>query len=240
MVIYGRNPVKEALRSGQTVEKVFIQKGLKDPGLANIYKYMKDKQLVVTYVEKAKLDKMCEKGNHQGVAATVTDFEYSTVEDIENLAKEKNEDLMVLILDGINDPHNLGAIIRSAECFGVHGIIIPKHRSVTVNDTVVKVACGATEHMMVAKVTNLNDTIRMLKEHNVWVYATDFDGKTPSSVNLKGNIAFVIGSEGDGISKLTKELCDETLTIPQYGEINSLNASVATGIILYEAIRQRR
>ena len=240
MVIYGRNPVKEALRSGQTVEKVFIQKGLKDPGLANIYKYMKDKQLVVTYVEKAKLDKMCEKGNHQGVVATVTDFEYSTVEDIENLAKERNEDLMVLILDGINDPHNLGAIIRSAECFGVHGIIIPKHRSVTVNDTVVKVACGATEHMMVAKVTNLNDTIRMLKEHNAWVYATDFDGKTPSSVNLKGNIAFVIGSEGDGISKLTKELCDETLTIPQYGEINSLNASVATGIILYEAIRQRR
>ena len=240
MIIYGRNSVKEALRSGQTIEKLYIQKGMNDPAMANIFKFTKGKGLVVSYVEKRVLDKLCEKGNHQGVAATVTNFIYSSVEDIENLAATRNEDLMILILDGINDPHNLGAIIRSAECFSVHGIIIPKHRSVTVNDTVMKVASGAAEHMLIAKVTNINETIRTLKEHNVWVYATDFDGKNPSSANLKGKIAFVIGSEGDGISKLTKELCDDTITIPQYGEINSLNASVATGVILYEATRQRR
>lgn len=241
MVIYGRNSVKEALRSNKTVEKLYILKGMEDPAMANIYKYTKNnKSLVISYVDKKVLDKMADKGNHQGVVAIVTDYEYSSVEDIEQLAKDSNEPLFILILDGINDPHNLGAIIRSAECFGVHGIIIPKHRSVTVNDTVIKVASGAAEHMLVAKVTNINDTIRMLKEHNVWVYATDFDGQTPKSANLTGNLAIVIGSEGDGISKLTKELCDDTLTIPQYGEINSLNASVATGIILYEAVRQRR
>lgn len=143
------------------------------------------------------------------------------------------------MLDGVTDTHNFGAIIRSAECFGAHGIVIPKHRSVSVNDTVVKVASGATEHTLIAKVTNINDTIRWLKQQNVWVYATDFDGKAPKSVDLKGNTAIVIGSEGEGIKRLTKELCDDALTIPQYGKINSLNASVAAGVILYEATRQR-
>ena len=240
MIIYGRNPVKEAYRAGKTIEKLYLPKGAPDPVLSPIYKMAKEKRTVISYVDKFTMDKLSEGGNHQGVLAQITDFDYSSVEDILALAKEKNEDLLIVLLDGITDPHNLGAIVRSAECFGAHGIVIPKHRSVGVNDTVVKVASGATEHMLIAKVTNINDTIRMLKEHNVWVYATDFDGKAPKLTNLTGNVAIVIGSEGEGIHKLTKELCDDTLTIPEYGKINSLNASVATGIILYEAVRQRR
>lgn len=240
MIIYGRNPVKEAYRAGKTIEKLYLPKGAPDPVLSPIYKMAKEKRTVISYVDKFTMDKLSEGGNHQGVLAQITDFDYSSVEDILALAKERDEDLLIVLLDGITDPHNLGAIVRSAECFGAHGIVIPKHRSVGVNDTVVKVASGATEHMLIAKVTNINDTIRMLKEHNVWVYATDFDGKAPKEANLTGNVAIVIGSEGEGIHKLTKELCDDTLTIPEYGKINSLNASVATGIILYEAVRQRR
>ena len=239
MIIYGRNPVKEAYRAGKTIEKLYLPKGAPDPVLSPIYKMAKEKRTVISYVDKFTMDKLSEGGNHQGVLAQITDFDYCTVEDILALAKEKEEDLLIVLLDGITDPHNLGAIVRSAECFGAHGIVIPKHRSVGVNDTVVKVASGATEHMLIAKVTNINDTIRMLKEHNVWVYATDFDGKAPKSANLTGNTAIIIGSEGEGIKKLTKELCDDTLTIPEYGKINSLNASVATGIILYEVVRQR-
>ena len=239
MIIYGRNPVKEAYRAGKTIEKLYLPKGAPDPVLSPIYKMAKEKRTVISYVDKFTMDKLSEGGNHQGVLAQITDFDYCTVEDIMALAKEKEEDLLVILLDGITDPHNLGAIVRSAECFGAHGIVVPKHRSVGVNDTVVKVASGATEHMLIAKVTNINDTIRMLKEHNVWVYATDFDGKAPKCANLTGNTAIVIGSEGEGIKKLTKELCDDTLTIPEYGKINSLNASVATGIILYEVVRQR-
>jgi 23S rRNA (guanosine2251-2'-O)-methyltransferase len=239
MIIYGRNPVKEAYRAGKTIEKLYLPKGAPDPVLSPIYKMAKEKRTVISYVDKFTMDKLSEGGNHQGVLAQITDFDYCTVEDILALAKERDEDLLVVLLDDITDPHNLGAIVRSAECFGAHGIVIPKHRSVGVNDTVVKVASGATEHMLIAKVTNINDTIRMLKEHNVWVYATDFDGKAPKQANLTGNTAIVIGSEGEGIKKLTKELCDDTLTIPEYGKINSLNASVATGIILYEVVRQR-
>jgi 23S rRNA (guanosine2251-2'-O)-methyltransferase len=240
MYIYGRNPVKEAYRAGKTIDKLFIIKGEFDPTLNNIRKFAKEQRTVVSLVDRATLDKLSNGGNHQGVVASVTDFEYCDVDDILALAKEKEEPLLVVILDGITDPHNLGAIIRSAECFGAHGIIIPKHRSVTVNDTVIKVACGATEHILVAKVTNINDAIRDLKDQNVWVYATDFDGDAPKTVNLNGDIAIVIGSEGEGIHRLTKELCDATLTIPQYGKVNSLNASVAAGIVLYEAVRQRR
>lgn len=240
MFIYGRNPVKEAYRAGKTIDKLYMLKGEFDPMLAQIYKMAKEARTVMSYVDRNMLDKLAQGGNHQGVVAAVTDFNYCTVQDILDKAKEKNEDPLIVILDGIQDPHNLGAIIRSAECFGAHGIIIPKHRSVTVNDTVVKVSCGATEHILVAKVTNINDTIRDLKSQNIWVYATDFDGETPNNVNLTGNIAFVIGNEGEGIHKLTKELCDGVITIPQFGNVNSLNASVAAGIILYEAIRQRR
>ena len=240
MYIYGRNPVKEAYRAGKTIEKLFILKGEFDPTLNTIRKLAKEQRTVISLVDRYALDKMANGGNHQGVVAAVTDFEYSDVDDILALAKEKDEPLLVVILDGITDPHNLGAIIRSAECFGAHGIIIPKHRSVSVNDTVIKVASGATEHILVAKVTNINDAIRDLKDKGVWIYATDFDGDNPKTVNLTGDIAIVIGSEGEGIHRLTKDLSDATLTIPQYGKVNSLNASVAAGIVLYEATRQRR
>ncbi len=239
MIIYGRNPVKEAYRAGKTIEKLYLPKGQPDPVLSPIYKMAKEKRTVISYVDKFTMDKLSEGGNHQGVLAQITDFDYCSVDDIIAKAKEQEEDLLIVLLDGITDPHNLGAIVRSAECFGAHGIVIPKHRSVGVNDTVVKVASGATEHMLIAKVTNINDAIRYLKEQNVWVYATDFDGKAPKLTNLTGNVGIVIGSEGEGIKKLTKELCDDTITIPEYGKINSLNASVATGIILYEAARQR-
>ena len=240
MYIYGRNPVKEAYRAGKTIEKLFILKGEFDPTLSTIRKLAKEQRTVISLVDRYALDKMANGGNHQGVVASVTDFEYSDVDDILALAKEKDEPLLVVILDGITDPHNLGAIIRSAECFGAHGIIIPKHRSVSVNDTVIKVASGATEHILVAKVTNINDAIRDLKDRGVWIYATDFDGDAPKTVNLTGDIAIIIGSEGEGIHRLTKDLSDATLTIPQFGKVNSLNASVAAGIVLYEATRQRR
>jgi len=240
MYIFGRNPVKEAYRAGKTVDKLYMLKNEFDPSLNSIRSMAKDARTVVSYCDRAMLDKLSSGGNHQGVVAAVTDFEYCDVEDIMDDASDKGEPLLLVLLDGITDPHNLGAIIRSAECFGAHGIVIPKHRSVSVNDTVIKVASGATEHIRVAKVTNINDTIRELKERNVWVYATDFDGKPPKSADLNGNIAIVIGSEGSGIHRLTKQLCDGVLTIPQYGKVNSLNASVAAGIVLYEAVRQRK
>ncbi|MBD5092157.1 MAG: 23S rRNA (guanosine(2251)-2'-O)-methyltransferase RlmB [Clostridiales bacterium] len=240
MYIFGRNPVKEAYRAGKTVDKLYLQKGEFDKTLNSVRSLAKEARTVVSYCDKAMLDKLSNGGNHQGVVAAVTDFDYCDLQDIIDDANIKDEPLLIVLLDGITDPHNLGAIIRSAECFGAHGIVIPKHRSVSVNDTVIKVASGATEHIKVAKVTNLNDTIRELKERNVWVYATDFDGKAPNTVDLNGNIAIVIGSEGEGIHRLTKELCDDVLTIPQYGMVNSLNASVAAGVVLYEAVRQRK
>lgn len=239
MIIYGRNPVREAFRSGKTVEKLYLVKGEPDMQLSQIFGLAKDRKIPVSYIDHRAMEQLAGGGNHQGVAAQITDFEYCSVDDIIALAEERGEKLLIVLLDGITDPHNLGAIIRSAECFGAHGIVIPKHRSVSVNDTVVKVASGATEHMLVAKVTNINDTIRELKERNVWVYACAFDGKPPKYADFKDNTAIVVGSEGDGIKRLTKELCDDTVTIPEFGKINSLNASVAAGVVLYEAARQR-
>lgn len=239
MIIYGRNPVREAFRSGKTVEKLYLVKGEPDMQLSQIFGLAKDRKIPVSYIDHRAMEQLAGGGNHQGVAAQITDFEYCSVDDIIALAEERGEKLLIVLLDGITDPHNLGAIIRSAECFGAHGIVIPKHRSVSVNDTVVKVASGATEHMLVAKVTNINDTIRELKERNVWVYACAFDGKPPKRADFKDNTAIVVGSEGDGIKRLTKELCDDTVTIPEFGKINSLNASVAAGVVLYEAARQR-
>lgn len=239
MIIYGRNPVREAFRSGKTVEKLYLVKGEPDMQLSQIFGLAKDRKIPVSYIDHRAMEQLAGGGNHQGVAAQITDFKYCSVDDIIALAEERGEKLLIVLLDGITDPHNLGAIIRSAECFGAHGIVIPKHRSVSVNDTVVKVASGATEHMLVAKVTNINDTIRELKERNVWVYACAFDGKPPKCADFKDNTAIVVGSEGDGIKRLTKELCDDTVTIPEFGKINSLNASVAAGVVLYEAARQR-
>lgn len=240
MYIYGRNPIKEAYLSGKTVDKLFLQKGLDSPVLSGVIKLAKEARTVISYADKALLDKLSAGGNHQGMVAAVTDFEYCELSDIVAAARDKGEHLFIILLDGITDPHNLGAIIRSAECFGAHGVVIPKHRSVAVNDTVIKVSAGAAEHVRVAKVTNLNDAIRELKEQNIWVYATDFDGEPPKCVDLTGDIAIVIGSEGEGIHRLTKQLCDGVLTVPQYGVVSSLNASVTAGIVMYEAVRQRR
>lgn len=239
MIVYGKNAVREALSGDTPIEKLLIEKGNFDKSLNEIIRLAKQKGVLVSFVDKRALTEKAGCPNHQGTVLIKGEFEYSSVEDMLSLAKSKGEKVLLIILDGITDPHNLGAILRSAECFGAHGVVISKHRSAVVNGTVIKTSAGAAEHIMVAKVTNINDTIRELKESGVWVYATDFDGDAPSNVDLSGNIAIVIGSEGEGIKRLTKELCDGTLTIPQFGKVNSLNASVATGITLYECTRQR-
>lgn len=239
MLIYGRNPVREAFRAGKTAEKIFFVKGERDARLSALFSEAKEKGVTVEYVDRAVMDKLTGGGNHQGIAARVTDFSYCSTEDIVARAKERGESLLVVLLDGITDPHNFGAIVRSAECFGAHGIVIPARRSVGVTDTVVKVASGATEHMLIAKVTNLNDVIREFKQRNIWVYACDFGGQTPCSTDLTGDVALIVGSEGTGVHRLTRELADGVITIPEYGKINSLNASVAAGVVLYEAARQR-
>lgn len=240
MVVFGKNPVREALKSETTVEKLLVEKGNFDSSINTLISLAKNSGVFVSFVDKAFLDKTAEGNRHQGVIAITTEFSYCEVDDIIERAKSRNENLLIVLLDGITDPHNLGAIMRSAECFGAHGIVIPRHRACGVNSTVLKVSSGAAEHILVAKVTNINDTIRQLKEQNVWVYATDFDGETLFSAKLDSDLAIVIGNEGEGIKRLTKELCDSTVTIPQFGRVDSLNASVATGVVLYECARQRK
>lgn len=240
MIIEGKNPVSEALKSDATIEKLYVQKGSNEGVINGIVKKAREQKIIVSFVDKTTLDRMSPSGRHQGIVANATDFKYCAVEDILDYAQTKNEPPFLLLLDGITDPHNLGSIIRTAECAGVHGIIIPKHRSVTVNETVIKVSAGAAEHMKIAKVVNINDTIRQLKEQNIYVYGTDMDGKTMYSANLTGAVAFVIGSEGEGIKRLTRELCDDIIKIDMHGKINSLNASVATAIVLYERVRQTK
>lgn len=239
MIVYGKNAVKEALIGDDVIEKVLIEKGNFDKALSDIVKLAKDKRAVLQFVDRSVLTQKAGTSNHQGAVLIKGEFDYCSIDDIFNLAKSKGEKLLIVICDSICDPHNLGAILRSAECFGAHGVIIPKHRGCPVNATVIKTSAGASEHILVSKVTNINDAIRELKERNVWVYATDFDGEDISKTDLVGDVAIVIGNEGDGIKRLTKELCDATVTIKQYGKVNSLNASVACGISLYEVTRQR-
>lgn len=238
MIVYGKNSVIETLKSDVNIEKLYISK-VENERLYSIKNLAKEKNIFISYVDKKVLDRVSENKPHQGVIAVTSDFTYSSISDILDLAKKKNELTNIIIIDEITDEHNLGAIIRSAECFGCHGIIISKHRCATVTDTVIKVSAGAAQHMLIAKVTNINDAIRTLKENNVFVFATDFDGREPKSFDFKTNMAIVVGNEGKGIRPLTKELCDEVISIPQFGKINSLNASVATGIVLYEIARQR-
>ncbi len=239
MIVYGKNAVREALSGDDVIEKVLIEKGNFDKALSDIVKLAKERRAVLQFVDKGALTQKAGTSNHQGAVLIKGEFDYCSLDDILELAKSKGEKLLIVICDSICDPHNLGAILRSAECFGAHGVIIPKHRSCPVNGTVIKASAGAAEHILVAKVTNVNDAIRELKEQNVWVYATDFDGEDISKTDLVGDVAIVIGNEGDGIKRLTKELCDATVTIKQYGKVNSLNASVACGISLYEVTRQR-
>lgn len=240
MIIEGKNSVYEALESGTTINKIYALSNLSD-GMSNkIIRLAKNKGLRVDFVSKNILDKLSQNGKHQGFIADIVDFTYSTVEDILNLAQEKNEPNFILILDGIEDPHNFGAIIRSAECAGVHGIIIGKHRACQVNDTVVRISSGAICNMKIAKVTNLNQTIQSLKDNGVWVYGLELGGKEIERVSLKGNVALVVGSEGRGITEQVQKNCDEIVSLEMHGKVNSLNASVATGIGLYEILRQRK
>lgn len=230
--IEGRNAVKEALLNGTTIERIWASKSSGDKTFNEIIKLAKDKKLKIQFVDNAVLNKYSATGKHQGIIAETTDFEYSTVEDIINVSRQQNKDAFILILDGIEDPHNLGSIIRICECFGVDGIIIGKNRACSVNETVIKTSAGATAYVKIAKVTNINHTIEYLKEQNIWVYGCELGGENINKTDFGGNTAIVIGSEGFGTSSLTKKLCDKIVTIPMCGKINSLNASVATGIAI--------
>lgn len=240
MQIEGKNAVKELLSSKYTIEKILALDGTKDEGIRNILKTAKDAGVKVEFVSKMALDSKSLTKHHQGIIAEATEFVYGDLDEIIKEKKEKNQDLLFLLLDGLSDPHNLGSIMRVAECAGVTAIIIPKNRSVVVNETVVRVSAGASEHVKVVKVTNLNNCIKELKKLGVFVYGADMSGKTMYDANLTGDITLVIGSEGFGISNLTKKECDEIIAIPMFGKVNSLNASVSAGIVVYEAIRQRR
>lgn len=239
MKVEGRNAVRELILNGSTIDKVLIQNNLHDNVIEEIISLLKSKKIRFQFVAQNILNNESVTKHHQGVIAFTSDFKYSTTEDILNFAKEKNEDPFILILDGIEDPHNLGSIIRVCECLGVHGIIIEKTRACQVNETVIKTSAGATSYVKVARVANINNEIEKLKKQNVWVYACELGGDDLTKTNLKGAVAIVIGSEGRGTGKLTLKLCDGIVTIPQFGKINSLNASVATGIVLYEVRKQR-
>ena len=239
-ILEGRNTVIEALKSNRTIEYIMVSNGEKNGTIIDILRIAKDKDIIIKKVDKRKLDNMSKSGNHQGVIAITTPYDYCSVEDILEYAREKEEEPFIIILDEIEDPHNFGSIIRTAEISGVHGIIIPKRRSVGVNQTVYKCSVGAAEYVKVAKVTNLNDTIDYLKEQGIWVYGADMKGEDYCfNVNFSGPVALVIGNEGKGISRLTKEKCDVLVKIPMKGKINSLNASVAGGIMMYEILKQR-
>ena len=237
-LVYGRNAVLELLKSDKDINKIFIEKGEKHGSINEIIARAKESKIVLVEVEKSKLDMMAE--NNQGVVAVIPPFNYSEIEDILAYAKEKEEDPFVLILDGIEDPHNLGAIIRTAETAGVHGIIIPKRRSALVNSTVTKVSAGATSYVKIARVNNITDTIKELKEAGLWIMGTDGSAdKYYYEQDLTGPLGIIIGSEGFGMGKLVKENADVLLKIPMKGKITSLNASVSAGIVVYEAVRQR-
>ena len=239
--IEGRNSVIELLKSGKDINKIFIQRGEKHGSIVEIIKLAKKNKILISEIDKLKLDKMSQTHNHQGVIAIVPPYEYCDVDDILELARKKEEDPFILLLDEIEDPHNLGSIIRTAECSGVHGIIITKRRSAAVNSTVNKSSAGAVQYMKIARVNNLNETIKYLKERNVWIYGTDAKGTSYyNEQDYKGGVGIVIGSEGFGMNRLVKENCDFLIKIPMKGQINSLNASVSAGIIMYEVMKQRR
>ena len=239
-LIIGRNAVIEALKSDRTIECVYVSKGDLEGSIKVALGLAKDKGVVIKEADRRKLDTMCDGLNHQGIVARVTPFKYCEVNDILEDAKRKEQQPFIVILDEIEDPHNLGSIIRTAELCGVHGIIIPKRRNVGVTSTVYKCSAGAIEHMRIAKVTNINATIDMLKEQGIWIYGADIDGKDYSyNTDFSGPCALIIGSEGKGISNLTLKKCDLLVKIPMIGKINSLNASVAGGIMMYEVLKGR-
>ena len=238
--IEGRNAVIEALRAGKTIDKLFILDGCNDGPVSTIKREAKKHDIQVRFVDKERLDQLSATGHHQGVIARCAAYEYAEVEDILAMAKDKGEDPFIIILDNIEDPHNLGAIIRSANLAGAHGIIIPKNRAVGLTATVARTSAGAINYTPVAKVTNLARTIDDLKKLGIWFACADMDGVPMYDVNLTGPIGLVIGNEGEGVSRLIKEKCDYVCSIPMKGDIDSLNASVAAGVLMYEVVRQRR
>ncbi|MBE3101354.1 MAG: 23S rRNA (guanosine(2251)-2'-O)-methyltransferase RlmB [Firmicutes bacterium] len=237
--IEGKNPVLEALKAGRTIEKLLIARGNLEGSIREIIRRARDKKIIIQEVDRQRLDEIAQSGAHQGVIAYVTPYSYVEVDEIIVRAKEKGEAPFIIILDEITDPHNLGAIIRTAECCGAHGVIIPKRRSVGLTPSTIKASAGAVEYMPVAKVTNIASTLDDLKKQGIWIAGADVDGQTYTQQDIKGPIALVIGSEGQGIGRLVKEKCDFMIKIPLMGKIDSLNASVAAGILMYEVIRQR-
>mgnify|MGYP004505269965 FL=1 len=238
--IEGRNSVLELLESGKDINKIYVTRGEKHGSINKILGIAKERKIIVVEKDKRQMDEMAQEENYQGVIAIVPPFEYVEISDILDLAKERNEDPFVLILDGIEDPHNLGSIIRTAETAGVHGIIIPKRRAASVNSTVNKTSAGAVEHMKIARVTNISDSIEELKKAGLWICGTDISAeKYYYNQDLTGPLGIVIGNEGKGISDKVKKNCDFNVKIPMRGKITSLNASVSTGIIVYEAVKQR-
>ena len=239
--VEGRNAVIELLESGRDINKIFISNGEKHGSINKIINMAKQRKVLITEVNKAKLKEMAKTENYQGVIAIVPPFEYCDVDDIIEEAKKRNEPPFIVILDGIEDPHNLGSIIRTAETAGVHGIIIPKRRAASVNSTVAKVSAGAVEYMKIARVNNLNETIKSLKENGIWICGTDISTNTYyDKQDFTGPIAIIIGNEGFGISRLVKENCDFLVKIPMKGKITSLNAAVSAGIVIYEAVKQKK
>ncbi|WP_125565671.1 23S rRNA (guanosine(2251)-2'-O)-methyltransferase RlmB [Companilactobacillus insicii] len=241
-LVFGHHSVVELLKSptaGQRVNKVLVQKGLKSEHIGEVIELAKRSKLIVQEVPKNKLDDISNGGNHQGMAAYIAPYQYAELDDIFKLAKKRNEDPFILILDRIEDPHNLGSILRTADAVGVHGIIVPKHRSTGLTSVVAKTSTGAIEHVPVVRVTNLVNTINDLKKENVWVFGTAMEGDNYRTWNAKGAIALVIGNEGKGVSPLVLKQVDQTLSIPMVGHVQSLNASVATGVLLYQAFASR-
>ena len=237
--IEGRNAVLEAFRSGKCVDKLFLLDGCQDGPVRTIAREARKKDTIINYVSKERLDQLSETRAHQGVIAQVAAYEYSTVEDILAKAEEKGEPPFLILLDNVEDPHNLGAIIRTANLAGAHGVIIPKRRAVGLTSTVAKTSAGAINYTPVAKVTNLVRTMEELKEKGIWFVCADMGGESMYRMNLTGPIGLVIGNEGEGVSRLVKEACDFTASIPMKGDIDSLNASVAAGVLAYEIVRQR-
>ena len=237
--IEGRNAVLEAFRSGKTIDKLFVLDGCHDGPVNTITREARKGDTIINYVSKERLDAMSKTGKHQGVMAYAAAYSYAEVSDILDVAREKNEPPFIFILDGIEDPHNLGAIIRTANLAGAHGVIIPKRHAVGLTATVARTSAGALNYTPVAKVTNISATIEELKKEGLWFVCADMGGETMYNLDLKGPIGLVIGNEGDGVSRLVKEKCDFIASIPMKGDIDSLNASVATGVLAYEIVRQR-
>ena len=235
----GRNAVSEALRAGKPIDRLFIQDHCQDGPVLTIKRLARAKDIPVKYVEKERLDQLSETGRHQGVIAYAAAYEYAQVEDMLAAAQEKDEPPFLFLLDGIEDPHNLGAIIRTANLAGAHGVIIPKDRAAGLTATVARTSAGALNYTPVARVTNLAKTMKELKKQGMWFVCADMDGTVMYDLDLKGSIGLVIGNEGEGVGRLVKETCDFTASIPMKGDIDSLNASVAAGVLAYEIVRQR-